>query len=467
MTDHAPSGTAGVSIGSEADSENGAESQRHVLSSPAFVGFVSTQFLGAFNDNYFKQMVLLTCVTQVAGGGKDYQPLALAAFALPFVLLSGLGGYLSDRYSKRTVIVLCKVGEIAVMGCSLLVLLIPGLSSVGQLMLLIAVLALMGGQSAFFGPSKYGSLPEIFRRESLLPANGAVQMTTFLAIIFGTVCAGIALDQLNRSLWLGSVIAVGIAVAGTLTSLLIPRTPVAQPDLKLKLENLAVPASVWKLFMADKRLLKAVLVATMFWFVGGVTQPAVNALGKSVLQLSDTRTSLMTAGIGVGIAAGCLLVGVLAKNAGGVWVIRGAWGIVATLFVIGILSSGLITIPPPSADQTSILKCLRDASLLEWALRGCMFLLGGFAGIFVVPVQVLLQQAPPAEQKGRVIGVQNLCSWIGILISAVFLGLANFVLARIYGQAESATQQYLIFVALAVVMAPVALWYRMDPGTAD
>lgn len=432
------------------------------LWSSAFVGFVSTQFLGAFNDNYFKQMVLLTCASQVVGGGKDYQPLALAAFALPFVLLSGLGGFLSDRYSKRRVIVLCKVGEIAVMACSLVVLIIPGLSPGAQLMLLIAVLGLMGGQSAFFGPSKYGSLPELFRPEHLLPANGAVQMTTFLAIIFGTVCAGIALDQLNRSLWLGSIIAVAIAIAGTITSLLIPKTVPAQPSLKLKMENIAVPGDVWRLLRSDRRLMQAILVATMFWFVGGVTQPAVNALGKSVLNLSDTRTSLMTAGIGVGIAAGCLIVGVLAKNAGGAWVVRGAWGVVATLLMIGILSSGVFPIPPQAADQISLIACFRDASSLEWSLRGCMVLLGIFAGVFVVPVQVFLQQAPPPDQKGRVIGVQNLFSWIGILISAAFLGLSNFVLARIYGQEDSSRQQFLIFLALALVMTPIALCYRLE-----
>ena len=152
--------------------------------SPIFVGVVLTQFLGAFNDNYFKQMLLLKCVefehvTQESSERIDLQSCAMVAFALPFILLSGLGGYISDRFSGRRVIVLCKVGEILVMASALLVLLTCSLSPQTQLLLLIGLLALMGGQSALFSPSKYRILPELFSKVQLLPINDAIQMTTF------------------------------------------------------------------------------------------------------------------------------------------------------------------------------------------------------------------------------------------------------------------------------------------------
>ena len=309
------------------------------LATPTFIGFVSTQFLGAFNDNYFKQLVLLACVNEAATTGNDRQPVALAAFALPFVLLSGFGGYLSDRFSRQRTIIWCKVAEIAIMALALGVLLIPGISQSTQLMLLIGVLAFMGGQSAVFGPSKYGSLPELFRPEQLLMVNGIVQMTTFLAIIFGVVCAGIALDYLDRSLWPGSTIAVGIAIAGTLTSTLIRRTFAANPNLPLRAENLAMPREVWELLKRRPSLLQAILVATVFWFVGGVAQPAVNTLGRVSMGLSETRASMLTAAIGIGIAAGCILVGLFASKAGATWVMRGAWGMIGTLFAISLLGS--------------------------------------------------------------------------------------------------------------------------------
>jgi len=254
------------------------------ICSVAFWSFLLTQFLGAFNDNYFKQMVLLTCVSQVQQGA------ALAAFALPFVLLSGLGGFLSDRWAKQRVIVCCKVAEIGIMSVALLVLLRPGLSADAQLLWLISVLSLMGAHSAIFAPSKYGVLPELFRGDQLRPVNGAVQMTTFMAIIFGTVCAGFALDRIGRSMWIGSLIAIGIAVFGALASLLIPRTRIAEPRLILKWENLAVPQDVARMIRGNTGLMLAILVASVFWFLGGVTQVAVNTLGSSTLQLNSHQS---------------------------------------------------------------------------------------------------------------------------------------------------------------------------------
>ncbi len=453
---HSRSGTTE----SPMDDGSGGRSQEPLVSR-TFFGFVGTQFLGAFNDNYFKQMVLLACIAQIAVDKSDRQPLAMAAFALPFVMLSGFGGYLSDRWSRQRIIVWCKVAEIAVMGTALAVLLIPDITASTQLLLLIGVLALMGAQSAIFGPSKYGILPELFRPEQLVLANGIIQMTTFLAIIFGLGCAGYAMDSLQRSLWLGSLIAVAIAVAGTLTSLFIRRTEAAEPNLQLKWENLAVPREIRSLLRARPELLKSLLVASVFWFIGGVVQPTVNVLGKEVMRLSDTRTSLLMVGVGVGIAAGCVLVGVVARNGGTVWVMRGAWGITASLLMTGALGS-LAKPGSVSAEfQESLWSYLFTASPLEWGLRISMTCLGITSGVFIVPIQTYLQQSPPADQKGRVIGVLNLFNWIGILLSAGFLALTNLSLSLLFESSVAIRQQYMIFLILSAMMLPVAIWYRI------
>lgn len=430
-----------------------------------FWGLLSTQFLGAFNDNYFKQIVLLKCTEIATTTHADLQPLAMAAFALPFILLSGIGGFISDRFSKRRVIVLCKVVEIAVMAASLQVLLFQSISATSQLKLLILVLAFMGAQSAIFGPSKYGILPELFRPGKLLPVNGAIQMTTFLAIIFGMAGAGIALDNLDNSLWLCSLVAVGIALFGTFTSLLVRPTPVAEPGLKLKPGNLFLPQDILRLFRNDRRLLKAILVMMLFWFIGGVAQPAVNNLGENVLHLSKTRTSLMAASIGVGIAVGCVVSGFANKgtsDGGARWTTRGGWMLVVSLAIITVLASGMLGRPPESNDQVQgIMYSLAIASSVEWLLRLSMLLLGVSAGVFVIPVQVFIQQAPPAEQKGRLIGAMNFITWIGILLSAAFLGLANTVTRLLSPVDDSYRFQYLVFLFLAAIMLPVAVMYRL------
>lgn len=440
---------------------------QHTLASAAFWGFLTTQFLGAFNDNYFKQLVLLTCASNVmaagAGGNPDRQSLAMAAFALPFVLMSGLGGFLSDRCSKQRVIVGCKLAEILIMAIALVALLMPGLSADAQLIWMISVLSLMGVQSAIFAPSKYGILPELFRGDKLLPVNGAVQMTTFLAIIFGTACAGLVLDLLRDSMWIGSAIAVGISVAGTLAALIIPTTRIAEPGLKLKLENLAIPAEIGRLILRERGLLMAILVASVFWFLGGVTQMAVNTLGKSTLGLSATRTSLMVVAIGIGIAAGCAVTGYFGKGGNGRrWVTTGAWLLCFTLSMVALLGSGRFGVPASSGIvDTSFFTALLRADGLEWALRLNMILLGGAAGMFVVPVQVYLQQAPPDDMKGRLLGVQNLITWIGILLSAVYVGIGGMLLNLLFGPTGDAQYQWVIFVSLAAFMFPIGLFYRL------
>ena len=460
-------------------------------SNPVFWGLLATQFLGAFNDNYFKQMVLLKCSEMSRSTGVDLQPMAMAAFALPFVLLSGLGGFLSDRYSKRTVVVLCKVLEIIVMAAALQVLLLKNVGPVSQLKLLILVLAFMGAQSAFFGPSKYGILPELFSSRQLLPVNGAIQMTTFLAIIFGMAGAGIALDLLNDSLWFCSMVAVGIAVIGTGTSFLVRPTPVARPGLPLEVGNLFIPADVRQLFGNHSRLTRAILVMMMFWFIGGVTQPAVNNLGEHVFHMSKTRTSLMAASIGVGIAIGCVVSGFINVGSGDGhrWTTRGSYMLVGSLLFIAILATGRLGNPVQTAGTTStppvnseavidgfgeasvtaedvpdagIWQSFLQTNLIEWILRGSMLLLGISAGVFVVPIQVYIQEAPPAELKGRMIGAMNLITWIGILLSAVFLYLVNLTTGLLTG-GTGLEHQSIVFLILAVIMLPIAVLYRLPP----
>jgi len=478
--------------------EPGSESvATRLATNPVFQGILLTQFLGAFNDNYFKQMVLLKC-TDLAGRDQgDMQPWAMAAFALPFVLLSGLGGYVSDRFSKRSVIVGCKVAEIFVMGAGLIVL-FPGVfSATTQLYLLIAVLGLMGAQSAIFGPSKYGILPELFSGPRLLPVNGAIQMTTFLAIILGMAGAGIALDQLGNRLWMCSLIAVGVAVVGTVTSLLVRPTPVAEPELKLHAGNLFIPADIWQLFRQQPKLARAILVMMLFWFIGGVVQPAVNTLGEHVFHLSKTRYSLLAAMMGLGIAMGCVIAGFANRSGhadGARWTTRGSWMIVVSLLLIATLSSGVFGLPESRVledaapgdvaamdaklavsdtlapkfgkPQEGILASLAVAGTIEWLLRLSLLGLGLSAGAFVVPVQVYIQEAPPAEQKGRLIGAMNVITWVGILISAAFIFVMNRVTAALSATGDF-EYYFLVFVVLAIVMAPVARWYRLPSTGVD
>ena len=180
------------------------ESLPSLYSDRSFWGMAVTQFLGAFNDNLFKQLILLLSITITANGvAEDQQGTAMVVFSLPFLIVTGFAGYLADRLSKRGIVVSCKVAEIVIMGLGGVAFALYTQSS--SLTFLYVVLFLMGAQSGFFGPAKYGILPEILRPDDLPRANGFILMTTFVAIIMGTVVAGILLEYFPNRQWVGSM----------------------------------------------------------------------------------------------------------------------------------------------------------------------------------------------------------------------------------------------------------------------
>jgi MFS family permease len=455
----------------------------------SFWGLNLTQFMGAFNDNLFKQLVLLLCVDLASQGGRDAQGLAMILFAWPFIAFSGFAGFLSDRYSKRTIIVLCKLAEFVIVLLGLI-----GFST-GNLSVLLGVLCLMGVHSAFFGPSKYGILPELLPSQDLPRANGAILMATFLAIIFGLSAAGAAKHLFPNALWIASLPCLAIAVTGLATSLLIRPTPIAQPHLTFDWSSVAMAPDTRRLLWKDRTLLGVLLMSSVFWFVGGtVYPPAINAFGKDQLRLNDMETGIMAASTGLGIAIGCVLAGVLSKGQVRGWMIRmGAWGLTVSLAVLSLPGPGFQTIreeihqtnlrreelkresanksddgrsspkaePSKSDMKTDITP--RPNLFLRGSLLGplcvvALIAVGVFAGFFSVPLQVYLQTAAPVDQKGRIIGALNLMNWIGIAGSGAIYWIGRAVLVD-WLEMPHAT----LFGFAALLMLPVALFYR-PPG---
>ncbi|HCO24327.1 MAG TPA: MFS transporter, partial [Gimesia maris] len=268
----------------------------------SFWGMTVTQFWGAFNDNLYKQLVLLFCAQQALQlNTDDQQGTALAVFALPFVFFSGLGGWYADRHTKRTIVIACKVAEI------IIALLAMAAFFTGELLPLLIVLGLLSTQSAIFGPAKYGILPEMLRDDDLPQANGIIQMTTFIAIIFGMASAGFVKQAYPDQLWKTSYFCIGIAVIGTIASFWVRRTPVAHPGLPFSSSALGIDTETRGLLRNDRRLLSVLLISSVFWFVGGIVQPLVNIFGIGQLHISESRTSLMAACMGVGISLGCIV----------------------------------------------------------------------------------------------------------------------------------------------------------------
>jgi acyl-[acyl-carrier-protein]-phospholipid O-acyltransferase/long-chain-fatty-acid--[acyl-carrier-protein] ligase len=238
-------------------------------------------------------------------------------------------------------------------------------------------------------------------------------------------------------IWLGSLACIGIAVVGTFTALAVRPVPAAKPTLKHSLAAWGVPREIRELLRSDSSLFWAIIVVAVFWMVGGMVLPTVNALGKTQLQLDDGSTSILSACMGIGIAAGCMLGGYLSRgriNPRVVYV--GTAGAVLMLAVMCL----------PGTHHGHLLGFYGSIPVL--------ILLGVFSGMFIVPVQVTLQSRPPRDEKGRMIATMNQISWVGVILGAVVYEACIMVLDRT-GGARS-----IIFGVTALLLLPVALLYR-------
>lgn len=422
----------------------------------SFWGMTVTQFFGAFNDNLFKQLILLLSITVAADGtSTDEQGTATLIFSLPFLLVTGIAGYLSDRLGKRGIIVACKVLEIVVMALGGLAFAVYSQST--SLTFLYFVLFLMGAQSGFFGPAKYGILPEMLRDSDLPRANGFILMTTFVAIILGTVFAGVLLDYFPGEPWVGSIACVLIAVVGTVSSLWVRKVPPANPALKLQPSSFTVPPDMIRMLRSDSPLLQAVIVSSLFWLMAGMFPPAINALGKIVLGADDKLTSMLNGVVSIGIALGCMIGGLLSGGKVDFRLMKlGAVGMIVCLAIMAIPADGDLA---ALMDEQGIVQRLPGmGESTQWlGYRGSLVMLvftGIFTGFFAVPLQVFMQTRPPDDKKGRMIAVMNQANWVGIAISGV---LYNWFSALIETQTWPRSAMFLFVAAL---MVPVVLFYH-------
>lgn len=429
------------------------DSRPTLLKDRAFWGINSTQFLGAFNDNLYKQLVLLLAMPSGKDSG-DLQGWATFVFSLPFVLFSGYAGYLSDRYAKTFIIVCAKVAEILIMGLGMLAFLYYekyGMFGTWS------VLFLMGIHSTFFGPGKYGVLPELFRAKDLARANGLVLMATFLSIIFGAVFAGRLFDQLvtpvkdqagevisvdPTSLWIGSAICIGIAILGTLTSLMIRRTPAAQPSIRLSWDAFGVSKEILGLLKRDRGLFFALMVSSVFWMVASLASPTVNRLGKDMLHLNKESVGVLVGMIAIGIMTGGPFAGWLCRKIPSHLAVRlGLWGIFICLLGLGAYSS-------VAGNQQTYLG-------LQGA-RVVLILLGICAAIFSIPVSVFLQERPPSELKGRMIATMNQANFAGMMLAGPIYQLFEWLANSFHLPICS------VFWMIAILILPPALLFRLE-----
>jgi acyl-[acyl-carrier-protein]-phospholipid O-acyltransferase/long-chain-fatty-acid--[acyl-carrier-protein] ligase len=362
--------------------------------SQGFWSLFATQFQNAFSDNALKFLTTFLII----GAGISQQtrnqlvPLVGLIFALPFVLFSMTGGFFADRFSKRNVILCIKLAEIAIMSLALV-----GLWR-GDIYLLLVVIFLMSTHSAFFGPSKYGLLPELLSEKELSWGNGIIQLGTFVASIAGTMAAGKLSDHFGRHQTVSGIMLIGLALFGTLTTLGITRIPAANPAKEYRVNFLHEFFAQLGTIRKDRVLFLAVLANTFLWFLAALFQPTIIFYGKDVLHLDDTHSSYLQAALAIGIGLGSGVAGYVSGK-------KIEYGLVP-LGGLGLALFGAL---------------LSRAGLTFQAVAIILGLLGFSGGFYAVPLSALIQHRPDRANKGGAIAASAFLSWIGIMLaSAVY-----------------------------------------------
>lgn len=374
-----------------------------------------TQFLGAFNDNIFKQALILvltyTAASQLGMEVSILNNLAAMLFILPYFLFSALAGQIADKFEKSKLTQFIKLLELVIMA----------IAAVGFVFewytLLFVALFLMGTHSTFFGPIKYAYLPQAMKEDELVGANGLFQMGTSLAILLGMIIAGV-LTQLSQSLYWISVTVLIVAVLGYLAARYIPAMPAMQPNLKINWNIITTSLSTIRYLYSLPFLFFVILGNSWFWFYGATFLTQTPEFSKVILQGDESVVIFLLTLFSVGVSIGSLLCKSLTKNQVSLRLLP--FGIAGlSIFAIDLyfsLSSLNIDV------NNSALLSIRDLFGLNgsWRVFADLFFLGFSGGLYIVPLYASMQAYAPKSHRARIVGANNIFNAIFMVTSAIF-----------------------------------------------
>ncbi len=417
-----------------------------LLSTRRFLPFFLTQFLGAFNDNLFKN-ALVVLLTFQAASWTTLKPellsnLAAGIFILPFFIFSATAGQLADKYDKARLTRLVKVLEMGIMGVALAGFLAHSLA------VLMTALFLLGCHSTLFGPVKYALLPQHLREDELVGGNALVEAGTFVAILLGTLVGGLlaAAEQ-------GPVLIAGggllVAALGYATARAVPPAPAPAPGLAINPNPIT---ETWRNIgyaRGNRAVFLSILGISWFWLYGALFLAQFPAFAKNVLGGGEGAVTLLLATFTVGIGIGSMLCERLSGKHVEIGLVPfGSIGL--TLF--GLDLAWAAPAQPPADGPLEVAALLAQPGM--WRVLLDLALLGMFGGFFIVPLYALVQSRSEAAQRARIIAANNIINALfmvgGALGAAALLG-AGLGIPALFGVA-------------AVLNALVALYiYRLVP----
>lgn len=427
---------------------------------PGFLSLVAAQFFGAMNDNVIKGVLTFMVIDGAWKGmlGSGGQGIVGVCFTVPFILLSGYAGQVADRYSKRTVTLWVKIAEVPIAIVAAI-----GFFT-GNLWITLAALIALTCQSSFFGPAKYGMIPELVEDSDLSRANGTINMMTNVAVILGTLVAGFVSDYYSPQpvggagaaggatglLWLPGLTLILVALAGLWAATFLTPLPAGAKNLKWDYNPFSTYIDTIR-EMSKTRLLMVMLAWGYFYLLAGI---ALFIVPEYTLVLGITRAeaSALMGVMGVAIGVGCATAGLISGHHIEPRLIPiGAAGL--TIFFVL-----LAAVEPQLADAGGMLKvALSNVAVF-------IFGAGFFAGFYIIPLQSLLQKLSPDDERGRFLGTANAVSFAFLTIAALIYTFIRPLFGEPGQPGDQPEKIFYVSAALMAIGSAFFLWKLRGTG---
>ena len=407
---------SGDQAGNGAAGAAGRGSSMALLRQRRFLPFFITQFLGAFNDNLFKNAMLLLIAFHLSADADTDTLINLSAalFILPFFLFSAVAGQLAERSEKADYMRRIKLLEIGIMligAAGFLLASVP---------VLLLALFLMGTQSALFGPAKYSILPQHLATGELIGGNALVEAGTFLAILLGTLAGGILVaadgaDGAGAAARVAPVV-VMVAMLGWLASRGIPRAPVSAPELVVNWNLASETRNIIAYVAARRTLFFPIVGISWFWFYGALFLTQLPNYTRTVLGGDSTVATVLLTAFSLGIGVGSFLCEKLcARRIEPGVVPLGALGL--TVFAADLA----LVRPAPAVPATELVGAA--AFLLDpgnWRALADMALIALCGGVYIVPLYAMVQARCTDSHRSRAIAGNNVMNALFMVGAALF-----------------------------------------------
>ena len=390
--------------------------------SKRFLPLFITQFLGAFNDNAFKNAFLIWFTYKAASSQHLNAPmmvtLASAIFILPFFMFSATAGQIADKYEKSWLTTQIKFAEIILMLSCALCFYFENITG------LLITLFFMGTQSTFFGPIKYSLLPIHLHSNELIMGNGLIEGGTFLSILLGTIFGGLMIQTTHGTMLLSSCVIL-MAMAGWFASLKIPKSPISDPTLTLNWNIIQETQTIITFAKKEPSVWLSIIGISWFWLVGATFLTQFTTYTTQVIhgnaQLVTGLLTLFSLGIGIGsLICNTLLHGKINGRLVPVGTIGMSLSIALIILFSYIYQQHHLTQTIPISLSTFL-----QNGMPSWGIILGFLSLSMFGGIYIVPLYAIMQDRSDGQYLSRIIAANN-------ILNAFFMVLSSIITITIY-----------------------------------